>query len=164
MAQDIPVDDLVALRLYLKDYRRDVDAALRALDHDRLDHFDALIRVATHALYQLPPYRGPVFRGAFVSEELIDLYVPGHVILERAFFSGSADPARMFPGNVQYVIHSVNGRLVRALTDNPEELEVMFFTQTRFKVLAVDIDRERGERIVYLDEIPDPRLYPSAAS
>jgi hypothetical protein len=157
MAKIAP-EDLVGVRVYITDFHREIDAALRRIDTTKLAEFDAHIRVATYGLHRLPAYRGAVYRGATLPEHAAAKYSAGMVIQERAFVSTSADPARRFPGNVQYVIHSVNGRLVRALADDPEELEVVFFTQTRFKVLAVDVDTASGDRTVYLAEIPDPRL------
>ena len=151
-------EDMVAVRAYLTRFHREIDTALRQADRAQLKAFDAHIRVATYGLFQLPAYRGVVYRGATLSAHAARQYVPGSVIQERAFVSASADPARSFPGNVQYVIHSVNGRLVRALADDPEELEVVFFTQTKFKVLAVDEGSAQDELTVYLAEIPDPRL------
>lgn len=154
----IAEEDLVAVRTYITDYHPPIDTALRAIDMPALKEYDAHIRVATFGLFQLPAFSGPVFRGAQLPESLVARYVPGSIIQERAFVAASANPACRFPGNVLYVILSVNGRLVRALADDPEELEVVFFTQTRFKVLAVDSDAGTKQHTVYLAEIPDPRL------
>jgi hypothetical protein len=160
MAQQIPEEDLVAVRSYITDRYPLIDDALRAIDMPMLQEYDAHIRVATFGLYELPVYRGPVFRGTTLPDALVAQYVPGSVIQERAFVAGSANPACRFPGNVLYVIQSFNGRLVRGLADEPEEFEVVFFTQTRFKVLAVDSEAARPEHTIYLAEIPDPRLTP----
>ena len=154
----IAEEDLVAVRTYITRFYGEIDAALRQADGAKLAEFDAHIRVATYGLFQLPAYRGVVYRGAALPEHAAARYVPGRVIQEPAFISASADPARRFPGDVQYVIHSVTARLVRALADDPEELEVVFFTQTKFKVLALDKGAAPGGLIVYLLEIPDPRL------
>lgn len=154
----IAKEDLVAVRTYITDYHLVIDTALRTIDMSALKEYDAHIRVATFGLYQLPTFSGPVFRGADLPEALLARYVPGSIIQERAFVAASANPACCFPGNLLYVILSVNGRLVRGLADDPEELEVVFFTQTRFKVLAVDSDAATKRHTVYLAEIPDPRL------
>lgn len=159
---EINKTDLVAVRTYITRFYGVIDTALREGDPAKLQEFDAHIRVATFGLYQLPAFHGPVYRATTLPEETAHKYVPGIIVQERSFVSASADPARRFPGNVQYVINSVTGRLVRALADDPEELEVVFFTATRFKVLAVELDAERAERTVYLSEIPDPRLIRSA--
>lgn len=157
MAQ-INETDLVAVRTYITQFHGVIDKALREREWDKLKELDAHIRVATHGLFQMPAFRGAVYRGTQLPEHIVSKYVPGTIIQERAFISTSANPARRFPGNVQYVINSVNGRLVRALADDPEELEVVFFTATRFKVLAVDLVSGQDIRTVYLSEIPDPRL------
>ena len=154
----IAEEDLVAVRTYITLFHGEIDKALRQADWAKLKEFDAHIRVTTYGLFQLPAYHGVVYRGAALSAHAAAQYVPGRIIQEPAFISASAAPARRFPGNVQYVIHSVNGRMVRALADDPEELEVVFFTQTKFKVLAMDKGAAQGELTVYLSELPDPRL------
>jgi hypothetical protein len=151
-------EDLVAVRVYLTKFYKEIDTALRRADRVKLQEFDPHIRLATNALFQLPAFRGVVYRGTTLPDDVTPKYTPGIVIRERAFVSASADPARRFPGNVQYIIVSVTGRKVRALGDDPEEQEILFFTATRFKVLAVDLDPATGVRTVYLCEIPDPRL------
>jgi len=160
VAQKIAEEELLAVRAYITDRYRPIDRALRAIDMPKLREYDAHIRVATFGLYELPAYRGPVFRGTTLTDALVAQYAPGSIIQERAFVACSANPACGFPGNVQYVIQSFNGRLVRGLADEPEEFEVVFFTQTRFKVLAVDFDAAKHEHTIYLAEIPDPRLTP----
>jgi len=160
VAQKIADEDLVAVRTYITDGYPVIDSALRAIDMRTLQEYDAHIRVATFGLYELPAYRGPVFRGTTLPDALVARYIPGSIIQERAFVAGCANPAYRFPGNVQYDIQSFNGRLVHSLADEPEEYEVVFFTQTRFKVLAVDSDRAKHEHTVYLVEIVDPRLTP----
>ena len=158
--EGIAMEDLVAIKGYIsEDYAR-LDAALRRLDMTELEELDAYIRVATHGMFQLPAYRGAVFRGATLSEAATANYVPGAVVREHSFVSAVANPAIQFPGNTTFVIASINGREAWWLSDHPEEREVVFFTGTRFKVLDVEADTQTAHRTIYLAEIPDPRLFP----
>jgi len=161
--QDIPIEDLVAVKAYITDDYGMIDDALRRLDMAKLEQLDAYIRVATSGLYQLPAYRGPVYRAAALSEDVAAKYVPGAIVREHAFISAVANPAVRFTGNTTFVIASVNGRDVSMLSAHPEEREVVFFTGTRFKVLAVGFVPRTGQRTIYLAEIPDRRLLQPAA-
>ena len=93
-----------------------------------------------------------------MSAEAAANYVPGTVVFEHAFVRATADPARRFPGDTTFVIASINGRDVSAIAPDPEAREVVFFTGTRFKVLAVETDDVFDHRVIYLAEIPDTRL------
>jgi len=156
-------EDLVALRLCLTSLNGEIADALRRADREKLAEYDPHIRLATHGLFQLPAFRGPVYRGAQLPDDVAERYVPGDVVRERSFLSASADPTREFHGNVQFVIESVTGRSVGALADDPEEREIVFLTATRFKVLAVEVDGTTGVRTVYLAELPDPAIGGSAS-
>lgn len=153
-------DDLVAIHTYLFGVHAQIDGALRGSDLAALAPWDAQIRVMMHALKQLPAFAGVVYRGATLSPDALAGYVRGLVLREPGFAAASADPARVFAGNVQYVIHSVHGRRVQALSPLPDEQVVLFFAQTRFKVLGVDVGPDAGQHTVYLAELPDPRLAP----
>src|SRR5215470_8368451 len=151
--------DLVAVKAYVERDFETIDAALRSIDQAKLKELDAHIRLASYGLFQLPDVRGPVFRGAQLPKEVLAKYTPGTIVLERSFVSTSANPAVRFAGNALYVIDSVNGRNASLLAKNQVEQEVVFFTGTRFEVLAMDLSPgERIEHTVYLREIPDPRL------
>ena len=156
-AAKLNMTDLVAVRRYITDDYALLDDALRKVDAGKLKELDAHIRVATFGLIELPSHRGPAFRGIELSEATLAKYQPRLVIREHAFVSATANPALRFPGNVTYVIESVNGRNVELVADSPIEREVVFFTGTRFFVLAVDRDAH-GEATVYLREVPDGRL------
>jgi hypothetical protein len=161
--KDIPIEDLVAVKAYITEDYAQIDAALRELDMAKLERLDAYIRVATSGLYQLPAYRGPVYRAATLSEDIAAKYVPGAIVREHAFVSALANPAVRFPGsNTTFVIASVNGRDVSMFSSHSEEREVVFFTGTLFRVLAVAVVPSTRHRTIYLAEIPDPRLAQAA--
>jgi len=155
---DIPAAQLDAVRRYITTDHAVVDGALRDLDRARLQELDEFIRLVTAGLYNLPAFTGVVYRGATLSAAQARHYIPGQVVTEHAFVSATADPARRYPGNATFVIASINGREVSLLSDVPDEREVVFFTGTRFKVLAHEYDAQADERYIYLAEVPDRRL------
>ena len=157
-ADNPSIAGLVALRSYLADDFEVIDAALRNLDQAKLAELDGYIRLATYGLFELPSLRGVVYRGATLPDAAIANYVPGTVVFEHAFIRTTTDPARRFPGNVTFVIASINGRDVSGVAPDREAREVLFFTGTRFKVLAVETDDVFDHRVIYLAEIPDRRL------
>jgi len=162
--KDIPIEDLVAVKAYINEDFATIDDALRRVDMAKLEQLDAYIRVATSGLYQLPAYRGTVYRGATLSDEIAAKYVPGAIVREHAFVSTVANPAVRFPGNTTFVIASVNGRDVSTFSARREEREVVFFTGTLFKVLAVGVAPPSRQHTIYLAEIPDSRLLQPAPS
>ena len=158
----INIEDLVAVKGYIGEDHALLDEPLRRLDMPKLKELDPYIRLATYGLFQLPAYQGPAFRGVSLAPETAARYVPGRVVREHAFVCTVANPSIAFPGNTLFVIASVNGRDVSMLADHPKEREVVFFTGTRFKVLAVDASAGGDRRTIYLAEIPDPRLTSAA--
>jgi hypothetical protein len=156
--EDIPKRHLAAVRRYITVNSGIVDSALRRQDLAQLEELDAFIYVVTLGLFQLPSFRGVVYRGTTLSDDGAALYFPGAVLFEPAFVSATANPACRFPGNTTFVIASINGRDVSMLADSPEEAEVLFFAGSRFKVLATEYDSRADDRRIFLAEIPDPGL------
>jgi hypothetical protein len=158
--KDIPIEDLVAVKSYISEDYGAIDGALRRMARAKLEQLDAYIRVATSGLYRLPPYRGPVYRATTLSGDIAAKYVPGITVREHSFVSSVASPTIRFCANTTFVIASVNGRDVSMLSDHPEEGEVVSFSDTCFRVLAVQGKESSAERTIYMAEIPDARLCP----
>jgi hypothetical protein len=156
--EDIAEEALAAVRDYITRDFASIDAVLRRLPEAELKELDVRIRLAHYGLFRLPSFRGVVYRGADLSQEALDQYIPGTIVFEPAFVSTTANPARRFPGNTTFVIASINGRDVSPLADDPEEREVVFFTGTWFKVLATEHDAAADDWYIYLAEIPDTTL------
>lgn len=156
--EDIPEEQLAAVKRYITTDFGIVDSALRRLDRAQLEELDEFIRLIIYGLFKLPSFRGVVYRGTTLSDDAARHFVPGNVVFEHAFISATANPASRYPGNTTFVIASINGRDVSLLADFPEEQEVVFFTGTLFKVLATEYDVRTDDRFIYLAEIPDPVL------
>jgi hypothetical protein len=154
--QDVPTEDLVAVRGYTSDDYRELNSALRTGDAAELSRLDPYIRTATSGLNQLPAYRGTVFRGTHLSDEAAANYVPGATVTERAFTSTSSELGAEFPGNTKFVIQSQTGRDVSQLSEFADEKEILFAPGTQFRVLGVDVDAATGRRTIYMREVPRP--------
>ncbi|MHB8876304.1 MAG: ADP-ribosyltransferase [Myxococcaceae bacterium] len=157
---NIPREDLAALKAYTGDYYRDMNTALRG----KTDLWGAKpglpsgVKGAASALNQLPSHQGTVFRGANLDPSILDRYVEGKVIAEKAFMSTTVDQnvAKTFGNaNTLFVINSVkNGRDVSMLSDYVAEKEVLFSPGTAFKVLSKDVDKLSGRTTIFLSEVP----------
>jgi hypothetical protein len=106
------------------------------------------------ALSKLPRYEGPVFRGTFLGAEDLARYVPNSTVTEAAFTSTSAAKGGQFPGNTEFLIKSVTGRDVSAVSDLPFESEVLFDKGTSFKVLDKLYDASREKWVIMMKELP----------
>ncbi|MEE6179980.1 WXG100-like domain-containing protein [Mycobacterium sp. 050134] len=147
-------NDVAALADYTGTGYEDLNDALR---RDVLDASQsARVEALNNALFKLPPYEGPVVRGAHLPPEMLACYQPGEYIIEKGFLSTTTDPAiaqsDAFVGNVEFRIISFTGRDVAAFSILPEEQEVLFPSHTRFFVLSKTIDPMTGRAIIEMIE------------
>ena len=114
-----------------------------------------------NAINKLPKYKGKVYRGVFtwssLEEELRSFNI-GNIWMNKKIISTSknidiakefleGDPARAY----FLIIESMSGRLVGKYTPSPQEEEVIFLPNTRFKVKKIgELD---SFRTVWLKEI-----------
>ena len=116
-------------------------------------------RFASAALDALPNYTGTVYRGASLPNDVVDQYVVGKVMAEKAFTSTSLKPdvAENFSGSgdgfkaVNYTISSKKGKAVGSLSAVPKEEEILFKPDTQFKVLSKKT--KKGVVHIYLEEV-----------
>ena len=110
------------------------------------------INILTSALEELPNFRGDVFRGAAIDGgRLTEYRRVGRVITERAFISASRSPSKAFSGNVRFYIISKRGKEIDEWSAYPDEEEVLFLPNTRFKVL--EYVRDGNEIEIFLEEL-----------
>lgn len=160
--QDIPTDNLIAIRGYTSDGHYAINKALRSQDAMELQKYDSYIRAAVSGLNQMPEYSGTVYRGIEkITEEeaeaIASQYKKDKVITERGFTSASADPTRQFKGLVQYVIKSQHGKDVSQIALYSEEKEVLFPPNTQFKVFDIRKNPSTGITTIYMDEVTNGR-------
>lgn len=135
----IPMADLVAIRGYTGgDFYVEMNKALRDGDPAGLAKYDGHIKTLTSGLSQLDSYRGKVTRGIGVGSEsmpsVLERYKPGAEITEPHFVSSGA--GNDFMGNVQFTINSTSGKMVKFVSRNPKENEVLFPPNSTFKVTS----------------------------
>ena len=94
------------------------------------------LRRARQRVEKLPPYEGPVHRGAnlFRPEDQAR-YAPGQTVAEPCFTSSSRSTAKAFDGNTQWAMESKGGRDISFISRSPEEQEILFPRNARFEVL-----------------------------
>jgi hypothetical protein len=139
-----------AIRDYSDSGYRRMNEQLRARAFT--DRIRDKINVLTSALEELPNFQGDVFRGAAMEEELLRKYQRvGEVITERAFISASRSPSKAFSGNVRFYIISKRGKEIDQWSAYPDEEEVLFPPDTRFKVL--EYVRDGNEIEIFLEEL-----------
>lgn len=89
------------------------------------------------ALDKLPPYEGVTYRKASLPKEVAEKYKPGYIVMERGFSSSSMSKG-VWSGDYRYIIHGKSGRDVSELTGHPSEKEVLFKSNTAFRVVTRD--------------------------
>lgn len=117
------------------------------------NELELYVRLIESGLSQLPSFKGTVFRGTNLTPEQLAKYKKDEIVTESAFTSTSTVAGDAFPGNTQFVINSKNGREISILSEYPNEKEVLFKSNTKFKVLTVDFDKKANTTVIYLDEI-----------
>jgi hypothetical protein len=143
-------------RVALADYTGDGFTYLNGVLRGGSDAEKALIQPRVDAistvLSKLPRYEGTLFRGTNLPVSVIERYVPGAVIEHPAFTSTSLRVLDEFKGNTQFIIDSVNGRQIGALSNFPNESEVLLDAGTKFKVLGRYYDEAASEWKIFLRE------------
>lgn len=108
------------------------------------------------ALEKTPKFEGTVQRSLeFLNEEakqsFLSDYVIGNKVKSKQYLSSSFNKVYNEKGNVQMMIFSKNGRDIRKL--NPDEQEILFKRNTVFMVL--DVNEVGGCIYIYLMEVTD---------
>lgn len=106
------------------------------------------------ALEKMPKYNGEVTRSISISSDDIDYflkdYKEGHIIKYKAYTSTTKGDVYNPDSKVQLTIKSKNGRNISEY--NPDEQEILFSKNSKFKVLKVDTSDNFYVRIV-LEEV-----------
>lgn len=116
--------------------------------------YSGYVKGVNAALDKLPPLTGTSYRSTSLSPKQLGSYIPGAVVKDPGFTSASAAPIdKKFSGykskeqDVTMEIHGRSGRDVSALSNYPNEHEVLFKSGTPFRV------RERNGNHIVLDEV-----------
>ncbi|WP_157405293.1 hypothetical protein [Actinopolyspora halophila] len=150
--------DFVAVILYTGRGENGANAVNRLLRTGDTGSTRDYVACLLSGLRRLPVHRGPSFRFGGSPDEDIDDYEPGAVLSEPGFLSATA--ADDLTANEEYgdvVIWSHSARRVSLFGRNSLPEEVVFSSDSRFKILSTT-DEESGRPALLLRELrPDER-------
>lgn len=151
-------DEIAALDKYVDSYAYIVNAALRK--GEDVSKYRKFIKTLNSALGKMPAYSGVTFRGSAFPPLPLEKLKPGAVFTDPAFLSTSRNltVAEGYTGAGGYlsVMLSKTGRHIsyNAFLDGLEsEMEILFSTDTKFRVISVS-DNPKGGKNIYLEELP----------
>lgn len=106
------------------------------------------------ALYKIPAIQGVVNRSLnFLHDEdrkkFIEMHEVGNKVKYKEYISSSMNEVYNEDGEVQITIYSKNGRDIRSV--NPEENEILFMRDTEFE--SVNIEKLNGKTYIDLVEV-----------
>lgn len=107
------------------------------------------------SLKKLPSYKGVVYRGTNLKENVLDKYRKAYKskksIVEQQFLSTSKSVSMAFQGNVQFIINSKKGKSIKHLSGFINEDEVLFNVKSKFKINK--ILEQDGKVKIFMEEI-----------
>lgn len=117
------------------------------------------IKAMTTGLDRLPSYKGTVIRYTSLPVAVLEAHRVGEIVTYDAFTSTSKRPDWSWVGSHRFVIYSAKkGKSVEAFSINPQEQEVLFPPNTKFKVLSRERKTENPDKVLYnfvLAEVDD---------
>jgi hypothetical protein len=127
-----------AVYLYTGGSYMSINAALRAnnLSDPNFIYWQPTIEAISSGLAAMPNYSGQTLRGTDLPPDIIASYKPGATVTELAFTSSSWD--RPWNGNTLLKIASLQGKNVQAISQHPEEDEVLYDYGLNELVIQVD--------------------------
>ena len=146
MVGEATEDELAAIRTYTYENGRnfrDMNKLLRngAIEDDAESEPEIrqCIDKAVEGLAKMPTYQGDVYRSILLNPDDLDVllsnYKSGTTVIDPAFSSTSATPEGAFEdGNVNFEIKSKTGVYVAPISAIPQEHEVLFKPNTKFKI------------------------------
>ncbi len=118
--------------------------------------YDQFKIVCNRGLEKMPKFEGVVWRGANISESIIEGYAAnmskGLPITFEGFTSTSRIKGANFSGNVMFRIQSKTGAIVEDISLHKSEKEVLFRAGSRFKITKME-KRGYSGWIVELEEL-----------
>jgi hypothetical protein len=89
------------------------------------------------ALQKMKSFKGLVYRGTHLKTATLAKHKIGEIVSYAGFLSTSTsrEACENFVGNVLFVIHAKNGKAVRNYSQMPQEDEILFDHNSKFKIL-----------------------------
>ena len=158
----------VALHLWTRDTGQDawfqqINRALRSGNEDDLKRLQPLIEAMRNGLEKLPPFEGTVYRGikerGFQGDfpQWVERLQPKAMIEDLGFAGSSVDPEQKLRGRVKWIIRSKAGKDISALSNKPEQTEVLFGDGSKFMIDRVNIKQNGVIEIwaTQIDNLPN---------
>ena len=158
----------VALHLWTRDTGQDawfqqINRALRSGNEDDLKRLQPLIEAMRNGLEKLPRFEGTVYRGikerGFQGDfpQWVERLQPKEMIEDLGFAGSSVDPEQKLRGRVKWIIRSKAGKDISALSNKPEQTEVLFGDGSKFMIDRVNIKQNGVIEIwaTQIDNLPN---------
>jgi hypothetical protein len=129
-----------------------VNPLLRVGTIAELEASASTITALQNAIASAPVFQGTVYRGTTLTTDQVSRYQAGQRVVEQAFMSASANPAKEFGGNTRFVIESRTGRNIASASRSPGEAEVLYGHSQPFDVVSNKI--VGGRHNIVLREVP----------
>lgn len=170
------VEEIAAVRMYTTSDFGDTNKFLRGTttedNKERQEYIQSLVKLTNSVLNKSPKYTGEVYRGAYLDSRLAKSYQVGQIVEEKSFTSSTTDKsiAETFAvtdfsatnddddskpsvpkTSIIYSIKSKSGVNIRDISKTPKEEEVLFKTNTKFRVSA--IEKKDGITHIRMEEL-----------
>ncbi len=128
-----------------------LNGALRSTDPAVIEKFKPFKDTLNEALKKLSPFDGYTVRGSNLPKSIRDQHTVGNIVKYSAFTSTSL--TRGAGGDDRFVIKSKTGHYVGSYSPFYHENEVLFASDTKFKILSVD--KVDGANQYIMEEVVD---------
>ncbi|MEQ3693280.1 MAG: ADP-ribosyltransferase domain-containing protein [Thalassolituus sp.] len=155
--EGVTFEEFLSLQVYTTELYKPMNNGLRGKDPASKIQWSEATQNADSALEKLSnnglKYEGTVVRGDTFDDGMLEALFPeGGVHSDPAFKSSSSNPEGSFPGNTVTEIRSKNGVHISDISVKPNEEEVLFRPNTKFKVLSRTKTPD-GQNYIVLEEI-----------
>ena len=127
-------EEMVAISYYTDDGYSCMNSYLRKEDQ-KDENINFLVETMNSGLSKLPSYKGLVKRGGKLPESVKAKHTPGSIVTYGAYTSSSTSNG--FSAEDMFLIYSKNGKPIMGLSSHSSEYEVLFKSNSQFKVIDV---------------------------
>lgn len=109
-------------------------------DNNKSEFINEYCKSLNVALIALPDYKDVTYRGTYFNADYQALFKVGNIISLKGFTSSTKNKniTKLFSNDWTLTIKGKHGKDISALSQSPEEEEVLFKHHTVFKILKVD--------------------------
>ncbi len=151
------LEEVLAIHAYTENaYYKGINKVLRGrgVSKEERARYTPIIDLMKSGLGKLPVYKGNVIRWVSWSETSLKRLKVGGVKLFKAFTSSSKKPNFKWSGNTKLLIKAKKAHFIGMISQYPSEEEVLFPTNSRFKVTKVELSLCSGcKSVVELEQV-----------